>query len=116
MADHYFADVLKSLDTKVSTNRAKLDFVTLKGYEYWIRALRSANARPDVEDCMGVFPRANAKNILKKLSKHFQSENRLEDENPKKAKIESLSKSFVRGSFFDDDDECLKKVENKSEL
>ena len=116
MAECYFTDVLKSLDTKVSTNRAKLDFVTLKGYEYWIRALRSANARPDVEDCMGVFPRANAKNILKNLSKHFQSENRFEDENPKKAKMDSLSKSFIRGSFFDEEDESLKKVENKSEL
>lgn len=115
MAEHYFANVLKNLDAKVRTSKAKLDFVTLKGYEYWIRALRSGNARPDVDDCMGVFPRANVKNILKNMSKYFLSENRHEDLNPKQAKKESQSKCFLR-SVFDPDEECLKNMEAKSEL
>lgn len=116
MAEHYFANVLKSLDTKVSMKRVRLDFVTLKGYEYWIRALRSGNARPDIDDCIDVFPRVNAKNILRNMSKYFLSENKLEDENPKLAQVKSASKCFVRGRFFNDNDECLENIKNRSEL
>ena len=116
MAEHYFANVLKNLDTKVSMKRVRLDFVTLKGYEYWIRALRSGNARPDIDDCIDVFPRVNAKNILRNMSKYFLSENKLEDENPKLAQVKSASKCFVRGRFFNDNDECLENIKNRSEL
>ena len=116
MTAHYFTKVLKNLDKTRSPKTEKLDFITLKGYEYWIRTLRRGNTRPDIDDCLSIFPRANAKHVLKNMSSHFESQNRLEDENPKKVLAESSSKRFLRGSYFDDDDECLKDVMNKSEM
>lgn len=116
MTAHYFTKVLKNLDKSRSPKTEKLDFITLKSYEYWIRTLRSVKSKPDVDDCLGVFPRANAKHILKNMSEHFESMNRIEDKNPKRAKAETSSKRFVRGSYFDDDDECLENIKNRSEL
>ena len=115
MAEHYFAKVLKNLDTKVRFPK-KLDFITLKGYEYWIRMLRCENAKPDVDDCLEVFPRANVKRILKNMSEHFALRNRFEDKNPKQVKIKPVSKKSVLDYCLGDDDDCLKNVENKSEL
>ena len=116
MAEHYFANVLKSLDTKVHSSKTKLDFITLKSYEYWIRALRCVKSKPDADDCVGVFPNANAKNILKNMSKYFLSENQFEDKKTKQVKTKTSSKSFMDDCFFDEDNESLKKVKNKSEL
>lgn len=117
MAEHYFVNVLKDLDKNSLSKRTKLDFVTLKGYEYWIRALRCLNTRPDVDDCLGILPRANAKHVLKSMSEHFEYKNRLEDEKVKKSQVKQKKDKVVPWkSICGDDDECDEEFDEKSVL
>ncbi len=117
MAEHYFANVLKDLDNNVFTKKAKLDFVTLKGYEYWIRTLRCLNVRPEVDDCLGILPRANAKHVLKCMSEHFEYKNRLEDEKVKKTQTKQKKDGAPWAMTYDNDgDDCDEELEGKSVL
>ncbi len=118
MAENYFKNVLKDLDKNVFTKKAKLDFVTLKGYEYWVRALRCGNARPEVDDCLGILPRANAKHVLKSMSEHFEYKNRLEDEKVKKTQVKQKKDKVMpwESICVDDGDDCDEELEGKSVL
>ena len=46
MAKTYFKNVLKALDEDFSASEVQLNFIVLKGYEYWLRALRCEKRRP----------------------------------------------------------------------
>ena len=53
MKKGYFNDVFKSLQKNTEKKSLGINFVTLKGYEYWIRMLRISKNYPDADDSIG---------------------------------------------------------------
>lgn len=72
MKKGYFNDVFKSLQKNTEKKSLGINFVTLKGYEYWIRMLRISKNYPDADDSIGIFPKENASRILKGITTHFE--------------------------------------------
>lgn len=98
MAEKYFGTVLRNLDNKAKTMKPKVDFITLKGYEYWIRTLRLQKAKPDASDCIGILPMANGKRILQDLVNYYEDT----------AEKANGLPGGIRDPFMDiDDDDCF---------
>ena len=83
MKKGYFNDVFKSLQKKTEKKSLGINFVNLKGYEYWIRMLRISKNYPDADDSIGIFPIENASRILRGITTHFELLNKAEDRLPK---------------------------------
>jgi SpoVK/Ycf46/Vps4 family AAA+-type ATPase len=83
MKKGYFKDVFKSLQKKTEKKSLGINFVNLKGYEYWIRMLRISKNYPDADDSIGIFPIENASRILRGITTHFELLNKAEDRLPK---------------------------------
>ena len=78
MIDKYFKNVLKDLKTGKRLGKIKMDFVTLKSYEYWIRVLRLECEKPKSSDCLEILPPTGYKRILSNVIDHFEKENEKE--------------------------------------
>ena len=85
MKDKYFKNVLKGLDEDFTANDIQLNFIVLKGYEYWLRVLRTEKRRPDTDDCLSILPRKNAENVLMDVVHHFETMNKSMEIPPKRA-------------------------------
>ena len=73
----YFDKVVKGLKgaSGVSDEISKLDFVTLKGYEYWYRYIKTMKAddrRPDLDDAIAVLPYENALKVISSVGEHLE--------------------------------------------
>jgi AAA+ superfamily predicted ATPase len=68
-----------------------MSFITLKSYEYWIRALQHTKKYPDPSESIAIIPKESASRILKDLSQHFELLNKAEDKRPKSPQKEKLS-------------------------
>lgn len=83
MTDNYFNTVLKDLETNKNGRKIKMDFVTLKCYEYWIRMLRMNIGKPSASDCINILPQASSKRVIADITRYFDQENERElKENP----------------------------------
>lgn len=103
MAKTYFKNVLKALDEDFSASEVQLNFIVLKGYEYWLRALRCEKRRPDAEDSLSILPRKNAENVLTDVMHHFESRNKITESTQKRA---VHPKKFPVEEFdFEDEDD-----------
>ena len=105
MKKGYFNDVFKSLQKNTEKKSLGINFVTLKGYEYWIRMLRISKNYPDADDSIGIFPKENASRILKGITTHFELLNKAEDRKPKvKGKVSRSRTSEIDACFYGNDD------------
>jgi len=98
MEKSYFENVIRSLEAEVNNEALRLDFVTLKSYEYWIRILRFVKSYPDPDDSIAILPKEHATRVLKALCVHFEKLNADEDlipESEKGAYIQELNGKFV---------------------
>ena len=84
MKEKYFKNVLKGLDEDFTANDIQLNFIVLKGYEYWLRVLRTEKRRPDTDDCLSILPRKNAENVLMDVVQHFETLNKSMEMSPKR--------------------------------
>ncbi len=105
MKKGYFNDVFKSLQKNTEKKSLGINFVTLKGYEYWIRMLRISKNYPDADDSIGIFPKENASRILKGITTHFELLNKAEDRKPKvKGKVSRSRTSEIDACFYGNED------------
>lgn len=110
MKKGYFKDVFKSLQKDSVKKLKDVNFVILKGYEYWIRVLRNSKNYPVAGDCIGILPKENAFRILKGLTAHFEFLNKIEDKQPKaKGKVHRSRRNEIDECFYGD------KEDDKSE-
>ena len=73
----YFAKIVRGLKGGPGDRDefAKLDFMTLKGYEYWYRYIKAKRADercPDLDDAIAVLPRENALKVLASVGEHLE--------------------------------------------
>ena len=94
MNKKYFKNVLKGLDKDFTASEVQLNFVILKGYEYWLRVLRTEKKRPDTDECLSILPRKNAENVLMDVVRHFEDLNK---------SVESPAKRAINPKKYRDD-------------
>jgi len=68
MKKDYFKNVLNGLSNSTTKKQTGLNFITLKSYEYWIRALQHTKKYPDPSESISILPKENALRILKGVS------------------------------------------------
>jgi len=91
MKKDYFKNVLNGLSNSTTKKQTGMSFITLKSYEYWIRALQHTKKYPDPSESIAIIPKESASRILKDLSQHFELLNKAEDKRPKSPQKEKLS-------------------------
>ena len=91
MKKDYFKNVLNGLINCTAKKQTGLNFITLKSYEYWIRALQHTKKYPDPSESISILPKENAFRILKGVSQHFEVLNKAEEKRPKSPQKEKLS-------------------------
>lgn len=91
MKKDYFKNVLNGLINCTAKKQTGMSFITLKSYEYWIRALQHTKKYPDPSESIAIIPKESASRILKDLSQHFELLNKAEDKRPKSPQKEKLS-------------------------
>lgn len=104
MKEKYFKNVLKGLAEDFTANEIQLNFIVLKGYEYWLRVLRTEKRRPDTDDCLSILPRKNAENVLMDVVQHFEALNKSEDSFAKNAGQRKRYTDDLSNFEIDDDD------------
>ena len=110
MKKDYFKNVLNGLINCTAKKQTGMSFITLKSYEYWIRALQHTKKYPDPSESISILPKENAFRILKGVSQHFEVLNKAEDKHPKRAKKMEFTPTDEFSEFFHE-----RKDPNKSE-
>ena len=100
MKKDYFKNVLNGLGKTTSKKQIGLNFITLKSYEYWIRALQHTKKYPDPSESISILPKESAFRILKGVSQHFELLNKAEDKHPKRAKKMESTPTDEFSEFF----------------
>lgn len=101
MVDNYFKNVLKDLKGGNGRGKIKMDFVTLKSYEYWIRVLRLECEKPKSSDCLEILPHASSKRVISNVIKHFEKENEKDLNVIKRKKVRIAKKNGDNQRIFD---------------
>lgn len=99
MKKDYFKNVLNGLG-KSTKKQTGTSFITLKSYEYWIRALQHTKKYPDPSESISILPKESAFRILKGVSQHFELLNKAEDKHPKRAKKLESTPTDELSEFF----------------